>query len=238
MSAAKAVNYEGAGTVEFIWDCDSDQFYFMEMNTRLQVEHPVSEMITGVDLVQWQIEAASGIQLSVTQADILKNGNAIEARVYAENTENNFMPDVGKLKLLQTPEPNENVRIEMALRQGDEITVFYDPMIAKVIAFGKDRSEAIRRLSKALSQFRVIGVRTNIEFIQKVLSLEMFKYGAVDTGFISANEGALFEAQKLKENDYAMMGIFALRSKTRKQIPEQSTYYGLFSIKIYQCRLL
>jgi 3-methylcrotonyl-CoA carboxylase alpha subunit len=118
VAAAKAVSYEGAGTVEFIWDCDTNEFYFMEMNTRLQVEHPVTEMITGVDLVQWQLEIASGRKLPLCQNQISRQGAAVEARIYAENTENNFMPDVGQLKLLQTPTPSDSLRVEMGLRQG------------------------------------------------------------------------------------------------------------------------
>lgn len=123
VAAAKAVNYEGAGTVEFIWDCDSNEFYFMEMNTRLQVEHPVTEMITGVDLVQWQLEIASGRKLPVTQDQINRHGVAVEARIYAENTDNNFMPDVGQLKLLQTPTPSDSLRVEMGLRQGTQTMI-------------------------------------------------------------------------------------------------------------------
>jgi len=155
VAAAKAVNYEGAGTIEFIWDCDTEQFYFMEMNTRLQVEHPVTEMITNQDLVEWQLQVASGSDLPLNQEQIRINGHAIEARIYAENTENNFMPDVGRLKLFQLPPPRADVRVETGLREGDYISVYYDPMIAKVIAHGTTRNEALKKLSQALKEFRV-----------------------------------------------------------------------------------
>lgn len=119
VAAARAVSYVGAGTVEFLWDCETNEFFFMEMNTRLQVEHPVTEMITGVDLVQWQLETASNVNLAISQSDITKSGHALEARIYAENTENNFMPDTGKLKVLQLPTSSPSLRVEIGLRQGN-----------------------------------------------------------------------------------------------------------------------
>ena len=155
-AAAKAVNYVGAGTVEFIFDTSTNQYYFMEMNTRLQVEHPVTEMVTNTDLVEWQLEVASGNELPRLQSDLELNGHAFEARIYAENPSNNFLPDTGPLIHLSVPPPASNLRIETGVRQGDAVSVYYDPMISKLVVHGKDRSEALRILQKALEEFEVI----------------------------------------------------------------------------------
>ena len=145
--AAKAVNYSGAGTVEFIMDKNQD-FYFMEMNTRLQVEHPVSEMITGVDLVEWQLRIARGEKIPMAQADMPLIGHSVEARVYAEDPENGFLPGAGKLVYLNQPDGGEDVRVETGVRQGDDVSQYYDPMIAKLVVWGNDREEALDRLSQ------------------------------------------------------------------------------------------
>ena len=155
VNAAKAVGYYNAGTVEFIFDLDSNKHYFMEMNTRLQVEHPISEMITGYDFVEWQLLVASGFPLPKKQNQINKKGNAIEVRIYSEDPFNNFLPGNGKLEYFKEPLKSEGVRIETGVREHDTISTFYDPMIAKLITYGKDRNEAIDLMKKALSDYKV-----------------------------------------------------------------------------------
>ncbi|MFH4974952.1 hypothetical protein AB6A40_001661 [Gnathostoma spinigerum] len=179
--AAKAVNYVGAGTVEFIMDTER-RFYFMEMNTRLQVEHPVTEAITGTDLVEWQIRVAEGEKLPMRQEDIFSKGHAIEARIYAEDTKNDFLPTAGKLNYLRFP---ANARIDSGVQEGDEVSIHYDPMIAKVIILGKNREDAIARLCGALQKTRISGLSTNISFVRSVLQHPEFIKGNVSTDFIN-----------------------------------------------------
>ncbi|KAJ5406293.1 hypothetical protein N7465_007577 [Penicillium sp. CMV-2018d] len=171
-SAAEAVGYEGAGTVEFIFDNDSGDFYFMEMNTRLQVEHPVTEMVTGQDLVHWQILVAEGAKLPLTQEEveerIAQSGHGIEARIYAENPAQGFIPDSGRLLHVRTPATSEDIRIDAGFVQGDDVSAHYDPMIAKLIVRGADREEALRKLAAALEEYEVAGPVTNIEFLKAI----------------------------------------------------------------------
>ena len=190
--AARAVSYVGAGTVEFIMDKNAKDFYFMEMNTRLQVEHPVSEMITGTDLVEWQLLAAAGEKLPVTQDDIKLNGWSFEARIYAEDPDDNFMPGAGPLLHLSTPEASDNVRIETGVRQGDEVSVHYDPMIAKLVVWGSDRTAALGKLHTCLSEYNIDGLPTNVDFLMRLASHKEFAAGDVDTDFIQRNFGELF----------------------------------------------
>ncbi|KAI8871248.1 hypothetical protein GQ42DRAFT_162138 [Ramicandelaber brevisporus] len=198
VAAVRAVDYLGAGTVEFIFDNDENKFYYMETNTRLQVEHPISEMITGTDLVQWQLEVAAGNPLPIPrQKDIHRRGHAMEARIYAENPNRGFLPDTGPLVHLRTPAPAPGVvRLETGVREGDLVSVHYDPMIAKVVVHGHDRADAIRRLSKALSEYEVAGVSTNIEFLQDVLAHDAFIEGNVETGFIGKYGKELFAPKR------------------------------------------
>ncbi len=183
VAAARAVNYVGAGTVEFIAGPDG-AFYFMEMNTRLQVEHPVTEMITGLDLVEWQLRVAAGESLSLTQDELKIAGHAIEARIYAEDPEREFLPSIGRLEYLATPPESADLRIDTSVRQGDEITPYYDPMIAKLVVHGATRAEAIVRLRAALERFRVAGVRTNVEFLGRLATAPSFVEGRLDTALI------------------------------------------------------
>ena len=187
VKAARAVGYVNAGTVEFIFDTLTDKFYFMEMNTRLQVEHPVTEMITGQDLVEWQLRIASGEKLPIlNQKDIPLLGHALEARVYAEDPDNGFLPGSGLIRILKEPtKVDGQVRIDTGVRQGDQISTFYDPMISKLIVWGKDRPEAIERLYQALDDYKVVGLPTNIKFMKRVLLNETFKTGVFDTSFIA-----------------------------------------------------
>ncbi|KLO20149.1 hypothetical protein SCHPADRAFT_817148 [Schizopora paradoxa] len=192
VAAAKAVNYLGAGTVEFILDNDTDKFYFMEMNTRLQVEHPVTEMITGQDLVQWQLEVAVGNSLPLKQTEIPMLGHSFEARIYAENPRNNFLPDVGPLLHVSTPTTSPSVRLEEGFRQGHDVEVFYDPLIAKLVVHGRDRTEALRILRKALEEYHIVGVSTNVEFLRTLAGNGQFIEGNVETGFIQKYHDDLF----------------------------------------------
>lgn len=191
--SAQAINYEGAGTVEFLLDEDGS-FYFMEMNTRLQVEHPVTEMITGQDLVAWQLAVAAGEPLPLSQEQLSINGHAFEARIYAEDPINDFLPVTGTLAFLETPEVSDFVRIDTGVRQGDEVSVFYDPMIAKLIVWDTNRNKAQQRLTKALSEFRIGGMTTNISFLYNIANCSAFKNAAIDTRFIEKNHAEIFNA--------------------------------------------
>ena len=190
LKAAKAINYAGAGTVEFLLDSDG-QFYFMEMNTRLQVEHPVTEMITGQDLVEWQLRVANNEPLPLTQEQLHIHGHAFEARIYAEDPNNDFLPATGRLSLLQPPIESQHVRVDTGVVQGDEVSVFYDPMIAKLIVWDENRDKALARLTKALTEYHVDGVVTNIEFLYNLANSAPFKAEQIDTGFIEKNQDLL-----------------------------------------------
>jgi 3-methylcrotonyl-CoA carboxylase alpha subunit len=179
VAAAHAVHYEGAGTVEFLYD--GREFYFLEMNTRLQVEHPVTEMITGLDLVEWQLRVAAGEPLPLDQWQISHRGHAVEARLYAEDPERGFLPSTGTLRRLRWPATTEHLRIDTGVEEGDSVTVHYDPMIAKLIAWGADRATAIARLRAALERVEVDGVRTNARFLWDVLGDERVANGEVST---------------------------------------------------------
>ena len=192
VDAAKAVNYVGAGTVEFIVEQDGTA-YFMEMNTRLQVEHPVSEMITGVDLVEWQLRVAYGEPLPKQQDQLKINGHAIEARVYAEEPEKGYLPAIGQISYLHYPEQNQNVRIDSGIIQGDEITTFYDPMIAKLIVWGENRQAALVQMQHALGQFYVDGLGNNIAFLDRIIRSESFKTANLDTNLIQREDDFLFK---------------------------------------------
>jgi 3-methylcrotonyl-CoA carboxylase alpha subunit len=188
VAAARAVGYVGAGTVEFI--AEGGDFYFIEMNTRLQVEHPVTEAVTGLDLVEWQIRVAAGEPLPVCQADLALHGHAIEARLYAEDPERGFLPQTGTLHGLRFPPP-EVARVDTGVRQGDTVSPFYDPMIAKIIAWGEDRAAAVGRLRRALAKTAVLGVGTNLGLLARVAAHPEFTSGAVDTGFIERHRASL-----------------------------------------------
>jgi 3-methylcrotonyl-CoA carboxylase alpha subunit len=191
LNAAKAVGYVGAGTVEFIANQDGS-FYFMEMNTRLQVEHPVTEMITGLDLVEWQLRVASGQPLPLTQEQLEIDGHAIEARVYAEDPDRGFLPSTGRLVHLIPPPESDSVRVDTGVEQGDEITPYYDPMIAKLIVWGADRKQALARMRRALAQYRVVGASNNINFLSRLVALPSFANAELDTGLIEREQGLLF----------------------------------------------
>jgi acetyl/propionyl-CoA carboxylase alpha subunit len=183
VNAARAVGYVNAGTVEFIVDVRTGDFYFLEMNTRLQVEHPVTEAITGLDLVKLQIHVAQGDPLPFTQSDITRRGHAIECRVYAEDPSNNFLPSTGTLLRVVEPQ-GPGVRVDSGVRTGDTISIHYDPMIAKVIVHGQDRLDAIRRMDSALAQYVILGLTTNVQFLREVINHPDFVEGHATTALL------------------------------------------------------
>jgi acetyl/propionyl-CoA carboxylase alpha subunit len=191
--AARAVNYVNAGTVEFIVG-PGGQFHFLEMNTRLQVEHPVTEMTTGLDLVREQISIANGKPLSVSQADLRQTGHAMECRIYAEVPEENFRPDVGSISIFRTP-AGPGVRLDSGVQEGSEVTFHYDPMLAKLIVWAGSREACIDRMSRALTEFVLLGVRNNIEFLNRIVSHEEFRRGHIDTQFIERHPELLRPVQ-------------------------------------------
>jgi len=190
VAAAQAIGYVGAGTVEFIVD-PAGTFHFMEMNTRLQVEHPVTEMITGQDLVEWQIRVAAGEPLPLGQSDLEIDGHALEARIYAEDAERDFLPATGTIAHLATPAPSRHVRIDTGVQAGDVITPHYDPMIAKLIVWDVDRGAALARMRTALAEFAVVGLTTNIAFLARLVASEAFASAELDTGLIERNRATL-----------------------------------------------
>ena len=214
VEAARAVGYVGAGTVEFIVSPDGS-FYFMEMNTRLQVEHPVTEMITGTDLVEWQLRVAVGEPLPLQQAQLTIQGHAIEARLYAEDADRGFLPATGTLRHLRLPESGPHVRIDTGIEQGDAITPFYDPMIAKLIVWDSDRPAALRRLRTALAQVEAIGVTTNAGFLWRLAGTESFTQPQLDTALIEREHAAL----ALPDDDDASLwpiAVAALAARLRR----------------------
>jgi 3-methylcrotonyl-CoA carboxylase alpha subunit len=187
---AQAIEYTSAGTIEFLMD-ESGAFYFMEMNTRLQVEHPVTEMITGLDLVEWQLRVAAGEPLPLSQDQIALSGHAIESRLYAEDPERGFLPSTGTLAHLRLPLPDESLRIETGVGTGDRVSPFYDPMLAKIVTWGPDRAAALRRLRAALGATEIVGPATNLDFLSRVLRHDAFRGGAVATAFVEENAAGL-----------------------------------------------
>lgn len=184
VAAAESVNYVNAGTIEFLFDAKEQKYYFLEMNTRLQVEHPVTEMVSGVDIVKEQIAIAAGRRLRYAQADLTPKGWAIECRITAEDPFNNFLPSAGVITYLKEP-TGPGVRVESALYRGGEISLFYDPMVAKLIVHGENRAEAILRMRRALSEYRIGGIKTSIPFHQLIMDSTEFIWGTFDTGFLS-----------------------------------------------------
>jgi 3-methylcrotonyl-CoA carboxylase alpha subunit len=228
VAAAKAVGYVGAGTVEFIANQDGS-FYFMEMNTRLQVEHPVTEMITGTDLVEWQLRVAAGQPLPKKQSELAIHGHAIEARIYAENPEKGFLPSIGTLRHMDTPasvsfelggtaggDPAA-VRIDSGVREGDAISPFYDPMIAKLIVWGADRNQALARMGQALAEFQIVGLATNIAFLKRLVEGTAFSTADLDTGLIDRHGEALFPQPKSAPIGALALAALALVGQERAQ---------------------
>ncbi|WP_415033050.1 acetyl/propionyl/methylcrotonyl-CoA carboxylase subunit alpha [Azonexus sp.] len=204
VAAAKAVGYVGAGTVEFIANQDGS-FYFMEMNTRLQVEHPVTEMITGQDLVEWQLRVAAGQPLPLRQEQLELRGHALEARIYAEDANKGFLPATGRLIRLQPPSESIHVRVDTGVEEGDDITPFYDPMIAKLIVWDENRDSALARMRQALADYRVAGLTTNIDFLSRLVACPAFSRADLDTGLIERQQDFLFPAASSVPRDVLLV---------------------------------
>ena len=216
IKSAQAIGYQGAGTVEFLLDVDG-AFYFMEMNTRLQVEHPVTELITGQDLVEWQLRVAAGELLPKTQAQLSIKGHAFEARVYAEDANNDFLPATGKLEFLQAPSESEFVRVDTGVRQGDEVSVFYDPMIAKLIVWDENREKALQRMTKALAEYRISGVTTNVDFLYNLATCPAFVKAEIDTSFIEKHQSEIFhESEQALADELPMAALYLVLSRSIK----------------------
>ena len=219
VALAKAVDYRSAGTVEFIVDKDKN-FYFLEMNTRLQVEHPVTEMITGVDLVEWMIKVADGQELTLKQEDIKINGWAIESRVYAEDPFRGFLPSTGRLTKYRPPVESANVRVDTGVYEGGEISMFYDPMIAKLISYGKDREEATEYMKKALDEYLIRGVAHNMSFLNALYSMDRFKEARLTTNYIAEEFPDGFDASMvtLDNPDYMVaVACFMKQMETERE---------------------
>ncbi|MGM0621516.1 MAG: acetyl-CoA carboxylase biotin carboxylase subunit [Bacteroidota bacterium] len=199
VEAAKAVSYTGAGTIEFLVD-ESLNYYFLEMNTRLQVEHPITERVTGIDLVKEQIKIAEGLKLQFSQNDLSQEGHAIECRIYAEDPDNNFMPSPGKVYKISEP-LGLGVRTDGYVYEGYEIPIFYDPLISKLIVWGKTRKEAIARMRRALYEYKISGVKTSIKFLERIMNNASFIEGKYDTHFIEDNQEQLYKKSDIEECD-------------------------------------
>ncbi|EIJ0962628.1 acetyl/propionyl/methylcrotonyl-CoA carboxylase subunit alpha [Vibrio parahaemolyticus] len=213
VQAAQAIDYVGAGTVEFLLD-SRGQFYFMEMNTRLQVEHPVTELITDVDLVEWQFKVAAGERLPISQSEITHNGHSIELRIYAEDADNDFMPSTGRIDYLQEPISDSNVRlacvrVDSGVTQGDTISEYYDPMISKLIVWGQTRDIALKQLKQALTQYHVRGVTTNIGYLHSIISQPAFADIKLDTGFLVTHQQSINEQQSVSDSIWLTLASVA-----------------------------
>jgi acetyl-CoA carboxylase biotin carboxylase subunit len=228
VAAAKAVNYAGAGTIEFITD-DNLNYYFLEMNTRLQVEHPITEQVVGVDLVREQINIANGEKLRYRQEDLSQHGHAIEVRVYAEDTDNNFMPNPGKIKYIHFP-LGAGVRHDSYVYNGYEIPIYYDPMISKLVVSGNSREETIGRMKRALQSYKISGVKTSIPFLSRIMDVPDFKEGHYTTHFIPNNEEALKSKNNCTEACVDLAAITAFVDFLTKQDEAKPASNGVAAV--------
>jgi len=215
VAAARAVGYVGAGTVEFILD-RSKQFFFMEMNTRLQVEHPVTEMITGLDLVEWQLRVAAGESLPLSQEQVAARGHAIEARLYAEDPAREFLPSTGRLLHFHVPEASEHIRVDAGVRQGDEISIHYDPMLGKMIVWDRDREAACRRLGEALGEIEIVGLANNAAFLAAIARHPALIAGEIDTGFIERHKESLLRESPAASDEALAAAVLWLVGQERR----------------------
>jgi len=218
VQVARACEYTNAGTVEFLLDKDKN-FYFLEMNTRIQVEHPITEMVVGVDLVKEQIRVASGESLSISQDELVQRGHAIECRVYAEDAENNFLPSSGKLLFHREPR-GPFIRVDTGVYSGVDVTVYYDPILSKLIVWGENRNDAIERMKKALESYIVLGVKTSIHYLKAILEHEEFIEGRTYTDFIDTNMSE-WQPAELSEDQKKIVLLAAAVNEMNKK-PEYS----------------
>lgn len=225
---AKAIGYTNAGTIEFLVS-QEQQFYFMEMNTRLQVEHPVTEMITGLDLVEWQLKVAAGEPLPLQQSQISCHGHAIEARLYAEDPNRDFLPVTGNISVFVKPEENTFLRLESAIRNNEIISPYYDPMIAKIIAFGKTREMALELLKVALNESHIIGIKTNLDFLRAIINSHEFKSGSFSTHFIDQNLSSLLTISPLPSAVLLMATCYELYKQKNYQLNSMKTSQDPYS---------
>ena len=224
VDAAKAIGYQGAGTVEFLLDA-SGAFYFMEMNTRLQVEHPVTEKITGEDLVEWQLRVADGERLPKSQDELTINGHAFEVRIYAEDPQNDFLPATGKLVHMRMPRESDHVRVDTGVYEGGEVSIHYDPMIAKLITWDVDRTSALRRMASSLNDVQIVGVTTNTGFLGNIARHPAFEAGEVETGFIPMYHDDLIPAPTTPDNEalaFAALDVLRARDAEAARFAAQS----------------
>ena len=229
--AARAVGYVGAGTVEFIVE-QSGSFHFMEMNTRLQVEHPVTELVTGLDLVEWQLRVAAGETLALAQEQLAMRGHAIEARIYAEDPANDFLPSTGRLVHVRTPAESTHVRIDTGVEQGDAITSFYDPMIAKLIVWDETRELALRRMKRALSEYQIVGVTTNIAFLQRLVASPSFAGAVLDTSLIEREKDWLQAADSCAPDEAGLLAaLVVLLREWNEELESQKEAYSPWKIR-------
>ncbi len=222
ITAAKAIDYSGAGTIEFLYDKDGS-FYFMEMNTRLQVEHPVTEMVTGIDLVEWQLNVANNQPLPKTQKQIKCQGHAFEVRIYAEDAEQDFLPATGTIVHLSTPNVSNHVRIDTGILEGDEVSIYYDPMIAKLVVWERDRATSLARLRGALADYQIVGTTTNLNFLSALASHPEFNNEHFDTSFIEQHRTGLSKTKSLVNNSTLSLAALYLMLKEIIETKERST---------------
>ncbi|MDO3722797.1 acetyl/propionyl/methylcrotonyl-CoA carboxylase subunit alpha [Marinobacter sp. chi1] len=226
--AAQAINYVGAGTVEFLYDVDGS-FFFMEMNTRLQVEHPVTEMVTGQDLVEWQLKVAWGEPLPLQQSDVKTRGHALEARIYAEDPDHDFLPATGHLRYLRTPDENTHVRVDTGVTEGDDISIHYDPMIAKLIVWDENRDQAINRMVQALENYRIAGVKTNVRFLHALADAQPFREADLTTGFIEDHRALLFPEPKLDAHKALVLAAAFIQEQHKPAESDSTDPFSPFS---------
>jgi 3-methylcrotonyl-CoA carboxylase alpha subunit len=236
VKAAQAIHYVGAGTIEYIVECDDQlmpqNFFFMEMNTRLQVEHPVTEMITGLDLVEWQLRVARGERLPKLQDEIQISGHALEARLYAEDADGGFLPSIGTLHRLRFPSNKANLRIDSGVEEGGEISAFYDPMIAKVIAYGPDRRSAIETLLSGLDETIINGVKTNRGFLARVLGHQSFRDAQLGTHFIAEHHVALQPPREVPDRIYAIAAMALIMDQSPDSIKSPWSKLGHWRLNL------
>ena len=231
VAASQAVGYTNAGTIEFLLD-ENKNFYFLEMNTRLQVEHPVTELITGIDLVHEQLDIASGRKMSLDQKKIVRRGHAIECRIYAEDPDTDFLPSCGKIERLHEP-AGPGIRIDSGVYQGFEVPVFYDPLIAKLLAWAPDRNLVLQRMYRALSEYRITGVKTTIGFLKDVMKDPRFRQGNFDTHFIDESEAKEVKITPEEIKAAGIVAAWAFHSQTegqRRRVKQSESQINLWKI--------